>query len=291
MRVRSERGSAIAAGVLYLVATLAGVASKVVGGSAIGGPGVTGDLAAHEAGVIAAALCLFVMAVAVAGIAFMVYPILMQDANTKVKEGLAAWYLGSRITEGTVFIVALMGLFSLLALSGEVASAAANAAGVEPLGIALWTAFDYAWMLGSVGLLCWCGAALLSALHLDARTSVAIGLGSHRRSADAGSRLLTRVHRRPELDVLEHSVRAAGPAGDGACGVADRTRIQPARASGYGGGTMTSEQAVLLVGGTGRTGGRVLQQLLSRGVHVRAIVRSAQRLPAGVASDPRLDRR
>jgi hypothetical protein len=43
---------------------------------------------------------------------------------------------------------------------------------------------------------------------------------------------------------------------------------------------------VLLVGGTGRTGGRVLMQLLDRGVQVRAIVRSAQRLPAGVAGRP-----
>ncbi len=45
---------------------------------------------------------------------------------------------------------------------------------------------------------------------------------------------------------------------------------------------------MLLVGGTGRTGGRVLQQLLGRGVNVRAIVRSAERLPAGVATNPRL---
>ena len=44
----------------------------------------------------------------------------------------------------------------------------------------------------------------------------------------------------------------------------------------------------LLLGGTGRTGGRVLQQLLARGVSVRAVVRSAERLPAGVAGDPRL---
>ena len=43
-------------------------------------------------------------------------------------------------------------------------------------------------------------------------------------------------------------------------------------------------RTVLLVGGTGRTGGRVLQQLLGRGVSVRAIVRSAERLPAGVAT-------
>jgi nucleoside-diphosphate-sugar epimerase len=45
---------------------------------------------------------------------------------------------------------------------------------------------------------------------------------------------------------------------------------------------------VLLLGGTGRTGGRVLQQLLGRGVSVRAVVRSAERLPAGVADDPQL---
>jgi uncharacterized protein YbjT (DUF2867 family) len=45
---------------------------------------------------------------------------------------------------------------------------------------------------------------------------------------------------------------------------------------------------VLLLGGTGRTGGRVLQQLLARGVSVRAVVRSAERLPAGVLDDPRL---
>lgn len=45
----------------------------------------------------------------------------------------------------------------------------------------------------------------------------------------------------------------------------------------------SDEHTVLLLGGTGRTGGRVLKQLLDRGVHVRAIVRSASRLPAGVA--------
>ncbi len=49
-----------------------------------------------------------------------------------------------------------------------------------------------------------------------------------------------------------------------------------------------AEPTVLLLGGTGRTGGRALQQLLGRGVHVRALVRSAARLPAGVADDPLL---
>jgi uncharacterized protein YbjT (DUF2867 family) len=52
--------------------------------------------------------------------------------------------------------------------------------------------------------------------------------------------------------------------------------------------TTHAEPSVLLLGGTGRTGGRVLQHLLGRGVHVRAVVRSAERLPAGVTDDSRL---
>jgi nucleoside-diphosphate-sugar epimerase len=51
---------------------------------------------------------------------------------------------------------------------------------------------------------------------------------------------------------------------------------------------MLTQQTVLLVGGTGRTGGRVLQQLLDRGVAVRAIVRSPARLPPGAAGHPGL---
>ncbi len=49
-----------------------------------------------------------------------------------------------------------------------------------------------------------------------------------------------------------------------------------------------ADRTVLLLGGTGRTGGRVLRQLLGRGFRVRAVVRSAERLPAGVADDPHL---
>lgn len=52
---------------------------------------------------------------------------------------------------------------------------------------------------------------------------------------------------------------------------------------------MTTDHRVLLLGGTGRTGSRVLTQLLQRGIPVRAVVRSADRLPAGVGSNPLLE--
>jgi len=49
---------------------------------------------------------------------------------------------------------------------------------------------------------------------------------------------------------------------------------------------MAIDRTVLLVGGTGRTGRLVLEQLLDRGLHVRAIVRSPNKLPPGVVQNP-----
>lgn len=51
---------------------------------------------------------------------------------------------------------------------------------------------------------------------------------------------------------------------------------------------MATAPTVLVVGGTGRTGGRVLRQLLDRGARVRALVRSAGKVPPAVAGRPGL---
>ncbi len=67
---------------------------------------------------------------------------------------------------------------------------------------------------------------------------------------------------------------------------ADATRTNGG--TGTNEATLDPQHTVLLLGGTGRTGGRVLTQLLERGVAVRAIVRSAARLPDAVSDDPLL---
>lgn len=51
---------------------------------------------------------------------------------------------------------------------------------------------------------------------------------------------------------------------------------------------MAGRHRVLLLGGTGRTGLRVLEQLLDRGVEVHAIVRSRARLPGQLVARPSL---
>ena len=98
---------------------------------------------------MATAFFQLVMAVAVAGVAFMIYPILKQDADTPGKQGLALWYVGTRITEGTLFVVGILGLLSLFALSREVTGAAASQPVQYQAAVnVLKTASDYSVVLG-----------------------------------------------------------------------------------------------------------------------------------------------
>lgn len=53
--------------------------------------------------------------------------------------------------------------------------------------------------------------------------------------------------------------------------------------------TVSARPTILVLGGTGRTGCLVLRQLLARGAGVRAIVRSARRLPSACAEGSNLE--
>ena len=89
------------------------------------------------------------MAVAVAGVAFMLYPILRRTADTAVKQGLALWYVGTRITEGAIFVVATVATLALLSLSKEYAATGAQeAASFQSAATVLLGTADYAFMLG-----------------------------------------------------------------------------------------------------------------------------------------------
>ena len=90
-----------------------------------------------------------VMAVAVAGVAFMIYPILRQNADTEVKEGLALWYVGTRITEGALLFVAILATLSLMSLSQEFVKAGApDDLFFQTGGSVLLATVDFAFMLG-----------------------------------------------------------------------------------------------------------------------------------------------
>ena len=222
----SERRVAIAVGALYIVATVAGLLATAALGSLLDGPGVLIHLDAHETRVLAAVFFELVLAVAVAGIAFMIYPILKQDADTPGKQGLALWYVGTRVTEGTLGLVGILGLLSLFALSQEVARAGASQPVRSRRGPC---AEDGIRLLGGAwanGILRGRSDAVLPALRVETHSPVVVHLGSHRSSPDARGGLLARGQRGSQLDLFDHHVRPTGPAGDGPCRVADTQRIQ-----------------------------------------------------------------
>ena len=115
----SDRRSAIWVGVLYIIASIAGVLTFVPLASLEEGPGILANAATMENQMIVLVLLELIMAVTVAGVAFMVYPVLKRNADTAVKEGLALWYVGTRITEGATFVVAILATLSLMSLSQE----------------------------------------------------------------------------------------------------------------------------------------------------------------------------
>jgi len=136
-------------GALYIVATVAGVLMIAPLGALLEGPGILTNAAANENRVIMLVILELTMALAVAGVAFMIYPILRRNADTEIKEGLALWYVGSRITEGAIFIVAILATLSLLSLSQEFVKAGApDASYFQTGGAVLLTTVDFAFMLG-----------------------------------------------------------------------------------------------------------------------------------------------
>lgn len=147
--MNSNRKAAIIVGVLYIIATVAGVLSLAPLASLLDGPDILTNIAENENKLIIVAFLNLIMAVAVAGVAFMIYPILKQDTDTEVKEGLAFWYVGTRITESATFVVGVLVTLSLLTLSQEfIKGGSPDASYFQTGGTVLIAASNYAWMLG-----------------------------------------------------------------------------------------------------------------------------------------------
>ena len=148
--MNSNRSTAIIVGVLYIAATVGGVLSMAFSGPLLEKPLNLIKIGTSQNQVIMVAFFELIMAVTVAGIAFMMYPILKEDADTKSKEGLTVWYVGTRLTEGALFFVGVLCILSLLKLSQEfvLAGAASDASWYQNTGALLYIASEYAWMLG-----------------------------------------------------------------------------------------------------------------------------------------------
>lgn len=247
--VREERGTAIAVGALYVLATAAGVAAAIVGA-----PTEVDAMAARSGAVLVGALLVTVMAVAVAGVGVVFYPVLARDAGAHTWHGAALGFAGARIAEGAIFLVSVAATLAMLGL-GEAMLAAdgVRAVALEAAGFALETFSEYA-MVAAQTAFCVGAALLYVLLYRSRRMPRWLSVGPRRDADDVGSGLHGAVQRRHELDAGDDLVRTDGGAGDGPRRVAARVRVAPrgGRAGGVGVTRTTRTRGVLLLGASGR---------------------------------------
>ena len=153
--MNSDRKTAIFAGVLFIIATVAILLSTGFTGSILGAPDYLSKISANENKIITGALFQFIAAATSAGIAISLYPILR-----KYNEGLALGSVGFRLIEGVFYIVSALGLLSLLTLSQEYVKAGSPAAsyfqilGALMLAVRNWAGFVF-------GVIAFCLGALM----------------------------------------------------------------------------------------------------------------------------------
>ena len=116
----TNRKLGVAAGLLFIVATVADVISRVVFLTPIlTAPDYLSAIAANENQVLLGALFLFVGAAAASGIAIALYPVLR-----KYNEGLALGSVGFRLIEGALYVGIVVCLLMMVTLSQDAADAA-----------------------------------------------------------------------------------------------------------------------------------------------------------------------
>lgn len=109
--VRPDRATARLVGVLFILATAAGVASVVLQQPVVDVPDYLSEARHHEGRLATAALMEIVMSFAVAAIAVAIYPVL-----ARFRARLAIGYVVARAAEGTLYLIASASLLTLLTL-------------------------------------------------------------------------------------------------------------------------------------------------------------------------------
>ncbi|MCJ2670128.1 MAG: DUF4386 domain-containing protein [Candidatus Thermoplasmatota archaeon] len=141
----SYRKTAIIVGVLFITATVTALLSIVSLGSTLDDPGYLTDVSANENQVITAVILWLILAVSVMGIGVMMFPILKKD-----NESLALGYVGFRLIETILIIVASLSLLSLLTLSQEYVAGTLDASYYQPLGTSLLALQNWSFGIGTM---------------------------------------------------------------------------------------------------------------------------------------------
>ena len=114
VKMESYRKTAIIVGLLFIIATVTAILTIGFLGNTLETPLNFDTVSENEFQVVMAVLFWIILAVSVAGIGFMMYPILK-----KYHEGFALGYISFRIVESVCIIISSIAILSLLTISKE----------------------------------------------------------------------------------------------------------------------------------------------------------------------------
>jgi hypothetical protein len=128
-RTHTYRKTAIAVGILYIIATVAALFGTALTAGAVDAPDYLTRVAAQSDRMIAGALLLIAGGISVVLIAALLFPILKLYG-----EGIALGYVGIRILEAVTLLVAVVSLLLLVSVSREYVLVGADAPAAAHLG-------------------------------------------------------------------------------------------------------------------------------------------------------------
>ena len=164
-QTHTYRKTAIAVGILFVIATVAALLNTALTSGALDAPDYLARIATQSDQVIAGALLLIAGGISAVLSAALLFPVLRRSG-----EGLALGYLGVRILEAVTLFVDVVALLLLVTLGRDFVHAGAHAVAASDLtalGAVLQAAHHWAFLLNPVvsGL----GALLLSSLLYRSR--------------------------------------------------------------------------------------------------------------------------
>jgi len=142
--VIQPKRTATTVGILFIIATMAGVISVALIGSILDPQGILDNVAADDTNVVLAVLFDLVLAGAVIAIPVVMFPVLKQQS-----EGVARGYFAARLLEGMVIVLGAIVLLTLVTVSRESADVVDGATEFGSFGAALVSARDWTDLIGT----------------------------------------------------------------------------------------------------------------------------------------------
>jgi hypothetical protein len=143
-QVNQPKRTATTVGILFILATVAGVISVALIGSTLDPQGILGNVAADETNVVLAVFFDLVLAGAVIAIPVVMFPVLKQQS-----EGIARGYFAARLLEGMVIVLGAIALLTLVTVSQESVDVVGGVTEFGFIGVALVAARDWTDVIGT----------------------------------------------------------------------------------------------------------------------------------------------